>query len=66
MKTMPVWASSMVSNFRRMFKEKYERDTTLSDDQIFTICEEVFDDSDPTNGDKMRVDAMFDMERGRY
>lgn len=62
LKICPVWAKSMVSNYRRMFKEAYGADSGLSDDVIYTIIETVHDDADPKNAENERVLEMFTQE----
>lgn len=58
MKTCPVWASSMVSNYKHMYKERYGEDYPQSNDHVFTIIENIHDDEDPPNAEKMRVEEM--------
>lgn len=59
---MPTWAVSMVSNYKRMFKDKYGRETTLSDDVIFSVTESIFDDEDNRVQDEARVEEMLEQE----
>jgi hypothetical protein len=63
LKPCPVWARSMVANFRAMFIQKHGKPSTLSDDDIFDICETVHDDNDPPNADVMRVEEMLAREQ---
>lgn len=58
----PVWAQSMIGNYRSMFKERFGNDSTLNDDEIWDICNTVFDDTDIALQDQYRVEAMMDME----
>lgn len=60
--SIPSWASSMVRNYKNFFKETYGRDTTLTDEEVFTITNEVFDDSDNKLQNAARVEAMFERE----
>lgn len=62
-KPMPLWAGSMVQNYRDQFKRKYGRDTTLSNASILEITETIFDDSDNEVQDAVRVEAMKDQEQ---
>lgn len=62
-KTMPIWASSMVRNYKDQFKGRYGRETTLSNDQVFHITETVFDDSSGDMEDEARVEVMLEMEQ---
>lgn len=58
----PTWASSMIGNYRSLFKKTYSRDTTCTDDEIWDICNSVYDDRDHTIEDQQRVIAMKDKE----
>lgn len=57
----PVWAKSMISNYRRMYKDKYGIEAHGTDDEIWQICEAVFDDSDTVAQDNARVEAIHDL-----
>ena len=60
--TVPAWASSMTRNYKSMFKEKYGRETTLSDEAVFDICETVHDDDSSEAQDTARVEVMMKRE----
>lgn len=62
-KPMPIWASSMVRNYKDQFKGRYGRETILSNDMIFNITQTVFDDDDNEAEDIARVEAMLEMEQ---
>ena len=59
----PVWATSMIRNYHQMYKEKYGEVSTLSDDEIWNICETVFDDTDKAKEDLARVETMREIEK---
>lgn len=61
-KKCPPWASSVVLNYRAQFKSTYGEETSLNDDQIFTIFDTVFDDDDNVEQDKARVEAMKELQ----
>lgn len=60
--SIPSWATSMVGNYRDMFKQKHGRDCTLTDSQVYGITNDVHDDSSNSARDEARVEAMQEME----
>lgn len=62
LKPMPIWAGSMVQNYKNQYKGRYGRETTLSNDAVFHVTETVFDDSSGDMEDEARVEAMLEME----
>lgn len=58
---VPAWAASMIFNYRYMFTKRYGTDCKLSDDQIYKITQEVFDDSSTKFQDEARVEEMFNL-----
>lgn len=62
--SIPSYATSMVSNYKRMYQEKYGCMCTLSDEVVWDICNTIFDDSSSTLQDEARVDVMFEREHG--
>lgn len=65
-KAVPAWATSVILNYKEMFKKKYARQTKLSDEQVFYIFNTIFNDYGSSLEDQERVEAMIDMECGRY
>lgn len=61
--SVPVWARSMILNYRRFFKERYGQDSTLSDAVIWEICETIHDDSSKALEDEARVEVMREKEQ---
>lgn len=53
---------SVVYNYRAMYKEKFGRESFLSDQEIWDIFNSVFDDSDNKRQDEERVQVMREME----
>jgi hypothetical protein len=59
---VPVWAGSMIQNYRREFKDKYGRDTKLDDDAIWSVCNSVYDDSDNDKEVAARLEVMAERD----
>lgn len=64
LKACPVWATSMVLNYRAMYKSQFKKDSLLTNDEIFTIIESIHDDTDRHNEEKERVLEMEKWELG--
>lgn len=60
--SIPNWAGSMISNYRTMYLNRYGRETTCTDEQIYVITREVFDDGSSAAQDAARVEAMHEQE----
>lgn len=60
--TIPPYAGSVIQNYRRMFREKYGRETRVSDEIIWNIFNTVFDDEDTKAQDKARLETMRERE----
>ena len=60
---IPAWAESMVKNYRYMFKGKHNRESTLTDAQIWLICNTIYDDSSSAIQDEARVEEMLAQEK---
>jgi hypothetical protein len=61
---IPSWANSKISNLRAAFKVKYDRDSTLTDEQIYHVMWSVFHDENASRQDELRVEAMKEKEKG--
>jgi len=59
---IPSWAGSAVQNYKRMFKERYGRETTLHDEDVFHIFETIYDDNSSEAQDVARVEVMKERE----
>lgn len=58
---VPVWATSMVGNYRRMYREHYGTHSGATDAQIWGICNTVYDDNSIEEEDKARVESMREL-----
>lgn len=61
--SVPSWSGSMIQNYRRMFKERYGQDSTLSDEAVWEICNTVHDDTSTELCDEARVETMREKEQ---
>ena len=61
-RTVPSWATSMVANYKRMFEVRFKRATKLSNEQVYDICETIWNDESSEQQDKDRVTVMLERE----
>lgn len=54
----PCWAMPMIRNYRAAFKVKYGYESVLGDEQVFTICELVYNDGSIQAQDDDRLAEM--------
>jgi len=52
----------MIRNYRDAFKKRWLRDTTVSDAEIWKICNTVFNDADTEVEESDRLEAMKELE----
>ncbi len=64
--TVSSWASAMIGNYRRMFKERVSRDCPLTDEEILKICETTHHDASTEIQDLVRLIEMLEFELTFY
>lgn len=54
----PSWASAMIQNYQDAYRKRFGMSTKCTPEQIWDICNTVFDDESSEMQDQARIDAM--------